>query len=97
MAVRNFEAPVYVHVAGPTVGSPERRIQRCLICGLKLVDTLNQAAPLNPDGSPPRDLFWQSGGLIEISPGNRTQFLLIGSLLDESTSLPPNLCWPLVE
>lgn len=80
------------HLAGPVVGIKGRIIQRCPVCGEKLLDSLNAAMPLNPDGSVPEFPTWDEGSLVEVE-GNRSS--VIGEFI--SDSLPNNFCLVLVE
>lgn len=84
------------HIAGPAItihDSGDRVIQRCSLCGEKLIDSLGMAAPINPDGSAPQVCVWEVGRLIQVTPGNPTQYLL----LPPSHKLPDDSCLCLVE
>lgn len=84
------------HLAGPTVGYQGRGIQRCAVCGDLMSDSLNQAAPLNPDGSAPEMLRWAEGHLIQYSGGNPNQMTDLGSYVEAET-IPDDFCISLVE
>lgn len=84
------------HMAGPPVGIGGRVIQRCLVCGEKLLDSLNTAAPLNPDGTPPVFPTWDEGALVRIEPGNPARHSVVGSFMT-TIPLPADFCWELVE
>lgn len=81
------------HVAGPFIGlsSTNRAIQRCLICGEKLIDTKNQASP---NGEP--SSFWRAGALIKVEGSQPACSSDIGDFLTDS-ELPDDLCISLVE
>lgn len=80
------------HLAGPVVTIQGRIIQRCAVCGEKLCDSLNIAAPLEPDGSEPTFLTWQEAAFVQME-GNRTS--LVGNL--RTDSVPEDFCLALVE
>jgi hypothetical protein len=81
------------HVAGPVIGINGRGIQRCMVCGEKLGDTLNQMAPVNPDGSAPVMLSWRAGALVSFD-GNRQSD---EGLFEAAEGLPDDFCLALVE
>lgn len=83
-----------VHLAGNEVRIGTRVIQRCLVCGYKLVDTdLSRVAVISAgDGS--RDnvvSVWGVGHLIEVCEGNPTRLVDIGTT-DEPVF--PAAHWP---
>lgn len=80
-------------MAGAPVSVAGRVIQRCLVCGEKLCDSLNTAAPLNPDGTPPAFPTWGQGRLIQFD-GNRQAD--VGDFVSPDP-LPDDFCWELVE
>ena len=62
-----------VHLAGNFVIFGNRVIQRCLICGVKLVDSLNQAVAQDRDDNSDNGVpVWEIGGLIEVDGGRTT-------------------------
>lgn len=73
------------HIAGLIVKIDGRVIQRCAVCGEKLIDSLNSASC---DGSPMP--VWQENRFVQVD-GN------YWSLLPESNELPVDHCLPLVE
>lgn len=83
------------HIAGPaiTIMGAERVIQRCSLCGEKLIDSKGMAAPLNPDGSAPQVCVWEVGRFVQVTEGNPTMYLL----LPPSQKLPDDSCIVLVE
>lgn len=81
------------HIAGSWVTICGRKLQRCAVCGEKLVDSLGQAGPLNPDGTPPETPHWEPGRMVRVTPGNPTQW----ALLDDTLMLPEDSCIDLVE
>lgn len=82
------------HVAGPVVTIAGRSIQRCPVCGEKLCDSLGQAGPLEPDGSPPKFCHWQQKALVRVTSGNPTQYEMVGEFGDP---MPDDFCLALVE
>lgn len=82
------------HVAAHPIVLNERVIQRCAICGEKLLDSKNSSIPIGPDGETPVFPVWTPGSLVEIKG---TRSLDIGSFSDESKQLPESLCINLVE
>jgi hypothetical protein len=82
------------HIAGPSLDVCGRVIQRCSMCGEKLVDNKNCAAPLNEDGSVPSTPTWGVGRLVRVTEGNPTWY----ELLDDSDGkLPADTCLDLIE
>ena len=81
------------HISGVRLDVCGRIIQRCSLCGEKLCDSLNTAAPLNADGSIPEFRTWPQGRLIQVTPGNPTRWLL----LPDVDKLPDDSCLALVE
>lgn len=84
------------HIAGVPVtlsGRDGRVIQRCSLCGEKLVDSKGMAAPLRPDGTAESMGTWEVCRLVQVEHGNPTRW----SLLPESEKLPPDSCLELVE
>jgi hypothetical protein len=76
------------HIAGVTLNVCGRTVQRCSLCGAKLCDSLNTAAPLNPDGSEPVFPTWPTGRLVQVEAGNPTR----SSLLPDTDKLPDDSC-----
>lgn len=81
------------HVAGPVVKIGDRCVQRCALCGEKLLDNLNVVAPLNADGTPPAFAVW-GGRRLVCYDGNRSTD--VGDFMERKI-LPPDFCLPLVE
>lgn len=84
------------HIAGAPItlgGNYPRVIQRCSLCGEKLVDSKGMMAPVGPDGTAPSVGTWEVGRLIQVEGGNPTRF----SLLPDSEQLPDDSCLALVE
>ncbi len=81
------------HLAGPAITAGGRVIQRCSLCGEKLCDSKNTAAPVNRNGTPPVFPTWEVGRLIQVTPGNPTAFIL----LEDTDRLPPDSCLDLIE
>ena len=81
------DGPV-THLAGVFVGLAGRVIQRCAVCGYKLVDNKNTASP---DGSAMPT--WTDGALVEID-GNRSSMV---GMYEDPAPLPASFCINLVE
>jgi hypothetical protein len=81
-------ADTLTHISGDTFHIGGRTIQRCGICGAKLCDNLNAAAPLNADGSEPTFPTWPAGRLVQVEAGNPTRY----SLLEETEKVPDDIC-----
>jgi hypothetical protein len=92
---------VKTHIAGPSITVSGRVIQRCMVCGLKLVDSLGMVGPIEPDGSAPVVATWRVDDVIEVYDGNPIQYVLLGHGSDESfeysKKVPPNLCIDMIE
>lgn len=83
-----------VHLAGNEVRIGTRVIQRCLVCGYKLVDRdLATVTVISPAGAAPADVVsaWGVGHLIEVCEGNPTRLYDIGTT-DEPVF--PAAHWP---
>jgi hypothetical protein len=87
------DALTTTHVAAPSITVGGRVIQRCLVCGEKLVDSRGQMAPLGPDGEIPEVPTWEAGRMVRVHRGNPTRF----ELLPDSDQLTPDSCAALVE
>ncbi len=83
-----MEAETISHFAGPRMDICGRIVQRCTVCGAKLCDSLNTAAPLNPDGSAPDFPTWTPGAIVQVEAGNPTRY----SLLPDTDKLPADAC-----
>lgn len=84
------------HVAGPPVTIGERTVQRCALCGEKLLDNKNTVAPIGPNGEPPDFPVWRERSLVTVSEGNPTSFILAGDFAAVE-ELPEDFCLALVE
>ncbi len=87
------------HLAAPAFrlsdGDHERVIQRCMICGEKLCDSLNAAMPLRPDGTADSFPTWPPGRMVQATVGgNPTRWLLLD---EDDGRLPKDSCLELVE
>lgn len=92
MSVTHVAGPVIV-VKGRYAPDNERIIQRCVVCGEKLIDTEGQMAPDKPDGTPPDGPgVWAEQALVQID-GNR--HLNVGTYIDDDD--PEDFCLALVE
>lgn len=68
-----------VHLAGNDVRIERRIIQRCLICGYKLIDVdLDRIAFVSSNPDDKGFSTWAVGHLIEVTEGNPTQYADIG-------------------
>jgi hypothetical protein len=81
------------HITGCELNICGRVIQRCSLCGEKLIDSLNESRPLKPDGTDPGVLVWPVGRLVQVSSGNPKRSVL----LDETDKLSEDSCIVLVE
>ena len=80
------------HLAGPGVVIHKRGIQRCLICGEKLRDTIGCMVPVGSQPLSP----WPEGAYVRIVSGSpTTEYVLPGARFPEN--LPDDLCIELVE
>jgi len=81
-----------VHMAGPVIHLNGRAIQRCPICGYKLVDTKGMMTVLDGEGNAEVKM-WIPGQAIEVTEGFPTEF----RILPEITVWPENNCFVLCE
>ncbi len=82
------------HIAGPAITACGRLIQRCSLCGEKLVDSKGCAMPLKRDGTADSIGTWEVGRLVQVTVGeNPTRSLL----LPDTDRLPDDSCLELVE
>jgi hypothetical protein len=71
----------FTHIAGPMVVYQGRVIQRCMMCGLKLIDSKNMMGPVSDaaDGSLTTVATWEAGDIIRVSAdSNPTSYFLVG-------------------
>lgn len=79
------------HIAGSVVRIGGRTtIQRCALCGYKLLDSTNTAAPLEPDGSEPVYPTWGEGALVQVDGPHSSL------VANDDGDLPADSCWALV-
>lgn len=86
-----------VHLAGFCIKKDSRIIQRCAICGYKLVDSRNQMIPFGMDNRP---IYFDPGAMIEVEEaGGCTRLLSKGIAPSDDINFrwPENMCFPLVE
>ena len=81
------------HVAGPVVKVHNRVVQRCALCGEKLVDNAYAVSPLRLDGSPPDCCVWAERCLVHCDTGR----MVAGKDFVASEELPDDFCLALVE
>ena len=83
-----------VHLAGTVVGLAGRVIQRCLICGEKLLDSKGSSAPVDMDGKTPTFPTWPVGGWVEVD-GNQSMLISeTKNLRFEAGDIPDGCCKP---
>lgn len=83
------------HLAAPHVTVSGRTVQRCCVCGEKLLDSRGVSAPLGPDGKVPEYPVWRTGSYVRITAGNPRSESLEGHW--DTDELPGDFCLPLVE
>lgn len=76
------------HISGPCLCVSGRTIQRCALCGAKLIDSEGTMSPMREDGTFPTFPSWEPGRLIQVRAGNPTESIL----LPDSDKLPPDNC-----
>jgi hypothetical protein len=81
------------HIVGPAIHACDRAVQRCSLCGEKLLDSKGQMAPIGPDGKTPAFLSWPVGRLLRFHPGNPRH----EELLPDTDQLPDDSCLALLE
>lgn len=91
-----------VHLAGLRVEIAGRIIQRCAICGYKLVDSKNIMVLAKPDGTPEYDIpTWEPYSLVSMEvDGSRTCFHLMEPEPAENgkgNKIPEGFCVDLIE
>ena len=77
------------HFVGPRMDVCGRIIQRCSVCGAKLMDSEGVMMLANPDGTPGRFATWPEGQIIRTTLGNPSHTLLV---LDDDCRLPEDAC-----
>lgn len=92
MSVTHVAGPVVI-VAGKYDPDTDRIIQRCALCGKKLIDTEGQMAPVKQDGSPPDPPpVWGQKAFVRIDGNRQTR---VGIYTKDED--PDDLCIDLVE
>jgi hypothetical protein len=86
MAARQIET--VTHVAGPWMVIGDRIIQRCPICGVKLIDMYCSSPKNLPD-----HVVWSEGAMIHIDEGKQRH---VGEFLNKK-KMPDDFCIWLVE
>jgi hypothetical protein len=82
------------HIAGPAITACGRVVQRCSLCGEKLVDSKGCAMPIQEDGTPDTIGTWEVGRLVQVSVDcNPTSYVL----LPDTDRLPDDSCLELIE
>jgi hypothetical protein len=81
----------FTHVAAAPVNAEGRIIQRCALCGFKLLDS--QGVEMHaPEGQPvPVFTTWEPGRLVKVTAD------AVQVMLPKAKHLPPDSCLPLVE
>jgi hypothetical protein len=82
------------HIAGPAVTVGGRTIQRCCICGEKLIDSLGRSTPLDPEGNLPQCATYQVWAMVQ-HEGSR--WSVTGNDGPASDQYPADGCIDLVE
>jgi hypothetical protein len=89
------------HIAGPSITVCGRTIQRCLVCGAKLVDSKGVMMPLKPDGTPDSIGTWPPGRQVRVTIGNPTAFVLVEERPDPDDQkiekLDPDNCFATID
>lgn len=81
------------HVAGPAITVGSRTIQRCSVCGEKMLDSLGVMMAVGPNGEEPKLWTWEPGRLVRYSGEQPRRELL----LPDTEQLPGDACIDLVE
>lgn len=82
------------HIAGNRLDIRGRVIQRCSLCGEKLIDNLHEAGPYRADGSiSDARATWPVGRLIRVTDGNPSRSVV----LDDTDKLPDDSCLDMIE
>lgn len=81
------------HLTGPVITIGPRVIQRCAVCGLKLVDNVNY--PLKTDGTVEAIPVWQPRCFIR-QEGDPPTWTAVCDLNDDD-DVPEDFCLELVE
>lgn len=88
-----------IHIAAPSVTINGRTIQRCAVCGLKLIDSLHEVA-MNENGTPAPVHTWNLWDMIEMETvdDHTTRTMLVSQNTGGvEQRYPSNGCLPLVE
>lgn len=88
------------HLTGSVVKVGDRMLQRCIICGEKLVDNYGVPVPLGPDGKEEEFPTWEPGVLLRLmttNSGSRFWQPLNHSEKQLPDELPDDSCIALVE
>jgi hypothetical protein len=81
------------HIAGVRLDIGGRVIQRCSLCGEKLIDNLNESVPIGPDGKVRKTCSWPIGRLVRVMLRNPRRSLL----LEDTDKLTDDSCISLIE
>jgi hypothetical protein len=94
------EKTTVTHIAGPALRfylNGEKRmpriIQRCSVCGEKLVDNIRTSVPLDEHGRATEIGTWEVGVFVQVTAGNPTQY----TTLPDTDKIPDDSCLELVE
>lgn len=82
------------HIAGNVLTVCGRVIQRCSLCGERLVDSLNTAGPIGPGGKAPKIGTWEVGRQIRIDP---REGVTRSTLVEDTEQLAADTCFDLLE
>ena len=85
------------HVAGPVVAFKklDRVLQRCVVCGYKLLDC-HPSRMAVPEGQDRSLTTFGEADLIQVEEGNPTSYIRVGKFADVDI-LPDDFCLALVE
>jgi hypothetical protein len=83
-------SPSVTHIAAPAVTLGFRVVQRCALCGAKLLDTRDTERVTPPAGDNPECLIWEAGRFVRVTEGRSV-------MLARADELPADNCLCLVE
>jgi hypothetical protein len=86
-----------IHLAGTPIIIHDRTIQRCLICGCKLLDSEDPIVNVVVEEGEARYYTWDTGSWVCVSQQSATLVSKSALNVFKQTELPPNNCLALVE
>jgi hypothetical protein len=87
----------FAHLAGVPIVIGERTIQRCFICGFKLVDTDDPVVNVVIDEGEAKFYTWEPGSWVRVNQQSALLLRTNDSLYFKKEELPDNPCLSLVE